>query len=220
MRNSAPHDIELCRTISTEFNYRSLCLISLFNFRSRSTYLLWILFQFRQSDRIRFIIIQQLFAHNNIDHYRSDLRILYARKNSVRETSLGPGPLFCGPFRALIHTCSQYGNHTILFWKLVFLRVSVAFWQTSHCRLLFKVWNFISRYWSEDLSLTTMNIFKRQLHNRSSIVFLSGRFASTCSKKSTCPWKKMNTEKKSTCSCLPRCIMERTNNNLLLFLFE
>jgi hypothetical protein len=92
MRNSAPHDIELCRTISAESKYRSTCLISWFNFRSRSTYLVWILFQFRQSDRIRFIIIQQLFAHNNIDHYRSDLRILYARKNSLNEISLGPGP--------------------------------------------------------------------------------------------------------------------------------
>jgi hypothetical protein len=128
MRNSALHDIELCRTISTEFKYRSTCLISWFNFRSRSTYFVWILFQFCQSDRIRFIIIQRLFAHNNIDHYRSDLRILYARKNSVKEISLGPGsgwanvesgragprntratlgragPLFCCPFRALLLT--------------------------------------------------------------------------------------------------------------------
>jgi hypothetical protein len=132
MRNSVTHDIELCRTICTESKYRSTCLISWFNFRSRSTYLLWILFQFRKSDRIRFIIIQRLFAHNNINYYRSDLRILYSSKNSVKEISLGLGPgraelklnragraqgilgpLFCSPFRALMrarmesrHSCA------------------------------------------------------------------------------------------------------------------
>jgi hypothetical protein len=89
MRNSAPHDIGLCKTISTEFKYRSTCLIFWFNFGSRSTYLIWILFQFRQSERIRFIIIQRLFAHNDVNH-RSELPILYARKNSVKEISLGP----------------------------------------------------------------------------------------------------------------------------------
>jgi hypothetical protein len=84
MRNSAPHDIELCRTISTEFKSRSTGPISWFNFISRSTYLVWILFQFRQSDRIRFIIIQRLLAHNNIDHYRRDLRIVNAIKKLCR----------------------------------------------------------------------------------------------------------------------------------------